>query len=206
MLKHLSISFYFMRLTSNNTGVSAGMYEYLLVVSPVGKVYEKLMEEKHWFSGNYNQPMAEKSRPHITVGNFTGADGLEDLIIRWMQRAVAEQKAFEVLLNNYSGFPGHTIFVRVQHKEPFRELIQRLKPVSCGLKDFGVPAFKFSATPHMTIARSLPPDVYEKAMREYSSKEFTMKFEVQALTLLRRPQGNPYEPYSQAAMLRLQSA
>lgn len=191
---------------SHFSGTTPGLYEYLLVVSPGGKVYEKLMEEKHRFSGSYNQPLAEKTRPHITISKFVSPEGQEDMMIRWMQKAVAGQRSFEVLLNNYSGFPGHTIFVRVQHKEPFLELIQRLKPVSHQLKNFGVPAFHFIPTPHMTIARSLPADVYEKAMREYARKEFAMRFDVQALTLLRRHNGNQYEPYRTAAMLRLFAA
>ncbi len=49
---------------------------------------------------------------------------MEDTLIRWMQRAVAEQENFVVQLNNYSGFPGRAIFLRVQNPDPFRELAQ----------------------------------------------------------------------------------
>ena len=44
-----------------------GLFEFLLIVSPGKEVYDKVMEEKQYFSGRYDQPVAIKTKPHITV-------------------------------------------------------------------------------------------------------------------------------------------
>lgn len=178
-------------------------FEYLLAVSPGGQVYEKLMEEKMRFSAQYQWPDTSKTRPYIGISRFAAEEKVENMMISWIQRAVGQQQNFEVLLNNYSGIPADTLLFRVQYKQPFAELIQRLKPVSEHLKAFGVPAFRFCVNPYLPIARDLPEPVYEKALRDYAQREFAMKFDVHALTLMRRPEGNRYEPYQTAAILRL---
>lgn len=203
MLKYLSNSLILMnqdQVYSENWG---RRYEYLLTVSPGGHVYEKLVEEKKRFSALYQQPNMSNTRPYIGISLFNAAADVENMMIRWIQRAVGQQQCFEVLLNNYSGIPADTLVLRVQYKHPFTELIQRLKPVSEHLKVFGVPAFRFCATPYLSIARNLPETVYVKALWDYAQREFVMKFDVHTLTLLRRPIGS-YEPYRVAAILCLQ--
>ncbi|MFT3703516.1 MAG: 2'-5' RNA ligase family protein [Agriterribacter sp.] len=192
-----------MNTATVNQSLSPDLFEYLLVVSPAKEVYEKVMEEKQSFYKNYNQPIAIKTQPHITVSNFVATAGLENILLRWMQRATAEQECFVTQLNNYSGFPGNAVFIRVQNHDPFRELIGRLKPISTHLKNFGCPPFRFSTTPHMSIARSLSKDIYEKAMNEYARKDFTASFNVSKLTLLRKQYGNNYEKYQEVAILNL---
>jgi 2'-5' RNA ligase len=179
------------------------LFEYLLVVSPSAEVFKSVMEIKQSFSGKYNQSIAIKTKPHITVANFLAMERMEDTLIRWMQRAVAELESFVTQLNNYSGFPGHTIFLRVQNPDPFRELIARLKVIASYIKEYDCPSPKFIQHPHMSIARSLSVEVYEKAIREYAHEEFEATFPVQQLLLLRKQHGNKYEKYAQVAVLNL---
>src|SRR5215813_4660546 len=98
-----------------------GLFEYLLIVSPDKDVYNKVMEEKQHFSRSYNQHVAIKTKPHITISNFLAWDNMEDTIVRWLQRIAKEQKCFPVTLNNYSGFPSHTVFLRILDSAPFKE-------------------------------------------------------------------------------------
>ncbi len=52
---------------------------------------------------------------------------MEDTLIRWIQRICNRYSSFDLTLNNYSGFPPHTIYLRVQDPEPFRELMRQLR-------------------------------------------------------------------------------
>lgn len=185
------------------TGLRSSLFEYLLIASPGREIYEQVMEIKRAFAGKYNQPLAAKTKPHITVSNFLAMERMEDTLIRWMQRAVAEQECFVVQLNNYSGFPGRAIFLRVQNPDPFRELAQRLKAIAAYVKEYHCPPPKFVNHPHMTIARSLSPELFEKAIWEFSQKEFAATFGVKELLLLRKQYGNCYEKYKEVAVLSL---
>ena len=94
-------------------------YEYLLVVHPAADVYAQLMQEKQHFFDTYKEKVAIKTKPHITVADFLAKEAMEDTIIRYMHRIFSTQKSFTVTLNNYSGFPPHTVYARVQDHQPF---------------------------------------------------------------------------------------
>lgn len=161
-------------------------YEYLLVVHPASEVYAQINEEKLNFYNTYNEKIAVKTKPHITVANFLAKEEMEGTIIRYMHRILSMQKIFTVMLNNYSGFPPHTVYARVQNHEPFKQLAASLKAVDQYVRSNGCPPAKFITHPHISIARRLKQSVYEKAMFDYSQKTFNASFVVNELILLKR--------------------
>jgi 2'-5' RNA ligase len=164
----------------------SGMHEYLLLVHPVQDVYNQVMTEKQNFFDTYKEQVAIKTKPHITVADFLADEEMEETIIRYMRRVFSTQKNFNVTLNNYSGFPEHTVFTRVQDHQPFKQLASSLKVIDQYLRSNGCPPAKFITHPHLTIARRLKQNVYEKAMFEYSQKTFYASFDVTELILLKR--------------------
>ena len=161
-------------------------YEYLLVVHPPAEVNDKIKKEKEYFSSEYNVNIAKKTLPHITVANFLAREEMEETIIRYMQRIFSTQTSFWVSLNNYSGFPEHTVFARVQDHQPFKQLAASLKVVDQYIRNNGCPPAKLITHPHLSIARRLQQNIYEKAMFEYSRKTFHASFETNELVLLKR--------------------
>src|SRR5664279_1073362 len=87
------------------------LLEYLLVGHPDAGVNNKIMEEKQQFCNDYTEKIAIKTKPQITVANFLADEAMEPTIIRWMQRICGAQQSFNVTLNNYGGFPPHTIYL-----------------------------------------------------------------------------------------------
>jgi 2'-5' RNA ligase len=162
------------------------LYEYLLIVNPGSEVYEKVKAEKQIFYDEFRQKVAIKTKPHITIAKFLGKEAMEDTIIRWMQRIFANQRSFNVTLNNYSGFPPHTIYLRVQDGTPFQRLAKELKVLNTYVSSCACPPVKLISNPHVTIARRLPEEVYFKALIQYARKSFHESFVVNDLLLLRR--------------------
>ena len=183
--------------------VPQGLFEYLLVVSPGKEVYDRVMEEKQNFFRNYHHPVAIKTRPHITVSNFLAWDSMEDSLILWLQRITKEMLSFNVTLNNYSGFPCHTVFIRIQEPAPFKELASRLKAIDPYVKESNCPPARFMQYPYLSIARRLPDAVYENAIKEYSKKDFNASFNVTELKLLRRQ--HQFDKCKEAGVFRLQN-
>jgi len=164
-----------------------GLYEYLLVVSPAGEVYEQLLAEKKNFYETYQERTAIKTLPHITVANFMAKEAMEETLIRYMYRIISTHKSFEVMLNNFSGFPSSkTLYVRVQEHEPFKQLAASLKTLQGYIENNDCPPPHFISNPHLTIARRIKEPVYDKAILDYSQKVFHASFMVNELVLLRR--------------------
>jgi 2'-5' RNA ligase len=162
------------------------LYEYLLIVHPDETVYARVMAEKQLFTVQYQEQVAVKTKPHITVANFLAKEEMESTIIRWMHRVISVQKKFKVTLDRYSGFAPHTIYLRVQDHQPFQQLAKELKVVDQYVRSNGCPEARLITRPHLTIARRLPETVYRQAETVYAKKDFHASFEVSELLLLRR--------------------
>lgn len=178
-----------MEPAKNNTSQSwteYGLYEYLLVVNPDAAVQHKVLAQKQEFYDEYREKAAIKTGPHIIVASFLAREAMEETLIRWIQRICDQQPPFTVTLNNYSGFPPHTIYLRVQDPLPFLHLAQKLKAVDDLVRSSSCPPVRLIAKPHLSIARRLPEPIYTKAMFSYSQKTFHESFLVNDLRLLRR--------------------
>jgi 2'-5' RNA ligase len=160
--------------------------EYLLVIYPSGELQEKLLDEQQQFSADYGLQMTVRNKPHITVAAFQAGEIMEDTLIRWVQRICNSYKSFELTLNNYSGFPPHTIYLRVQDPHPFRQLMQQLRSIDEFIRSSGCPPANLITRPFLSIAGGLTEQLYNKAMPDYSRKTFHDSFQVDELVLLKR--------------------
>jgi 2'-5' RNA ligase len=160
--------------------------EYLLVIYPDGNLQEKLLEEQQQFSSDYGLQMTVRNKPHITVAAFQAGEIMEDTLIRWVQRICNSYKSFELTLNNYSGFPPHTIYLRVQDPHPFKQLMQQLRSIDEFIRSSGCPPANLISRPFLSIAGGLTEQLYNKAMPDYSRRTFHDSFQVDELVLLKR--------------------
>jgi hypothetical protein len=160
--------------------------EYLLVIYPYGELQDRLLEEQQQFSADYGLQMTVRNKPHITVATFQAGEPMEDTLIRWIQRICSQLKSWEIQLNNYSGIPPHTIYLRIQDAEPFRQLLVQLKTIDEYIRSSGCPPVHLTGKPYLSIAGGLTEQVYNRAMPDYSRKTFHEVFRVEQLVLLKR--------------------
>ncbi|MDB5197079.1 MAG: 2-5 ligase family protein [Flaviaesturariibacter sp.] len=163
-----------------------GLYEYMLLANPSEEVDEKVRLEKEHFQYKYGAEIATRTLPHITIANFLAKGQMENLICSWTQNACNLQYSFTVALNNFSGFPAHAIFIRVQNPKPFRVFANNLNSIDQLLQTNDCPPLQLVTKPHMTIARRLEKDVYEKAIVDYAQRSFYDTYTLDKLTLLKR--------------------
>jgi len=176
--------------------------EYLLVVNPEADVWQQVMNEKMNFFSDYGDKAIIKKPPHITIASFSAKEEMETTLLKWMRRVISTQQCFKVALNNYGGFPNvNTIYLRVQDQQPFQQIARELKVLDQYINSNGLPKAQLISYPHMTIAKKLKKETYEKAVMEYSKKEFHAEFEVKELLLLKR--SNEFESCKQVSLFRL---
>jgi len=178
--------------------------EYLLVIYPYGDLHDKLLDEQQQFSSEYGLRGAARNRPHITVAAFQAGELMEDTLIRWIQRICNRHRSFAVTLNNYSGFPPHTIYLRVQDPQPFRELMQQLRAIDDFIRSSGCPPVNLIDRPYLSIAGGLTEQVYNRAMPDYSRRDFHESFQVNELVLLKRE--HSFDPCRTVNVFRLPPA
>lgn len=179
-------SFAPMETISGGKSEAGRRMEYLLVIYPYGELFEKLVEEQQQFLSDYGLIMKGRNRPHITVAAFQAGEQMEDTLIRWIHRICRRNERFEITLNNYSGFPPHTIYLRVQDPQPFRQLMQQLRAIDDFIRSSGCPPVNLISRPYLSIAGGLTEQIYNKAMADYSQKTFHESFQVEELVLLKR--------------------
>lgn len=161
-------------------------WEYMLLANPDDAVNRQVMEEKKYFGEKYETEIATKTLPHITIANFLAKEMMEDTICRWIQSVCSQQYSFTVALNNFSGFPTHAIFIRVQNQQPFKHLAKGLNVLDDLLKNNDCPPLQLVSKQHMSIARQLSPEIYNEAIKEYAQRSFHEVFTLDKLVLLKR--------------------
>jgi len=176
---------------TNHSWAAAGLYEYLLIVNPDVAVQEKVKVEKEQLQEEYPQRSDLHTQSHIIVARFFAREAMEATLMRWIQRICDQQPQFLVTLNNYSGFPPGTIYLRVQDPGPFASLAHQLKGVDDWIQSSYCPAMNVVSKPYLSIARQLPEPQYTQAMFSYSQRTFHESFMATELRLLRKE--HPYD-------------
>jgi 2'-5' RNA ligase superfamily protein len=157
--------------------------EYILVAYPEKTVMEKIAAERGIFNDTYKVKPRATLKPHLVISNFFASEGMESTLIRWLQRICSMEQGFSVTLNNYSGYPTHTIFLRILDSAPIQNFVTQLNV----MKDFIQPgATGLFRRPHIPIASKLPTGIYEQALSDYSRKLFHECFQINELVLLKR--------------------
>lgn len=160
--------------------------EYLLVIYPYGDLRDRLLDEQKQFLQDYGLSTGGANRPHITVAAFQAGEEMEETLIRWIQRITRQHRSFTLTLNNYSGFPPHTIYLRVQDPQPFRQLMEQLRAIDDFIRSSGCPPVNLISRPYLSIAGGLTERIYNKAMPDYSRRDFHDSFRVEEVVLLKR--------------------
>lgn len=159
-----------------------GLQEYQLVVRPGKSLVEKIHAEKQRLFKKFEMGFPDSMQPCIVVSSFLAREEMEETLIRWIQRICSNQKGFQVTLNNYSGFPPHTIYLRVQDLRPFQQLATKLKAID----DFIAVLTDYIKKPHLSFESKLPEKIFEKVLFHYSQKKFHESFIVNELILLKK--------------------
>ncbi|MCW3073278.1 MAG: 2-5 ligase family protein [Flaviaesturariibacter sp.] len=162
------------------------LWEYLLVANPDKPVNQILEQEKKEFFRHYGAEVAIKTKSHITVANFLAKEAMEATLTRWIENICSRQQRFTVTLNRFKGLPPSVIYLHVKDAKPFHQLAKGLTAIAPFIQSSDCPPLKVVSSPHLTIARRLDENIYQKAIQIYTHRAFHASFSVTHLTLLRR--------------------
>lgn len=163
--------------------------EYLLVIQPHEALRDEIMEVKKYFSETYDCPAVATGKPNITLARFQQYEMIEQRIVHRLQLMAMAQASFVVELHDFGSFPAHSIYINVTTKTQIVELVKALRPIQHLLKIDKDRKPHFITEPFVTVARKLLPWQYEKGWLELSNTQFSGRFVVEHLLLLRKRDG-----------------
>ena len=166
--------------TFNNRS-AGGLQHYMLVAKPSLQVAEKLAQS---MVDDQAGVCVDGLCPYVTITEFLARQEMEETIIRWMQRITSEQHSFTITLNNYSGYPGRSVFVRIQDHQPFHVLAAQLQPIDDYIQRNNCPPANFILQPNLPLADHLDDKLYDQLIGKYAAREFHESFEVTELMLV----------------------
>lgn len=185
----------------NTSTLQHDNYQYALMAKANKEVEDKVMAVSRDFLGTYGKTGKTEPDPKITIATFSIKPEMEDTMLRYMQRICSQQNNFNVELNNYSGIPPHTIYLRVQNHQPFRHLSQQLSAINDYLHSCDCLPLKM-VMPHINVAAKLTGDVYLKALMDYGQQTFHEVFTVNEIVLYKRK--HEYDQYKMVHVFSLQ--
>ncbi|SFT72226.1 2'-5' RNA ligase [Algoriphagus locisalis] len=158
------------------------IYEYFLIISPNQKICELIMPYKQHFTKKYGCTMADIFKPHISIMNCLQSSYWETRLIENLKRFGKTVEPFKAELNGIGQFP-NTVFVDIFNKYHLVQIITELSQFTNPL----LYKPQFHKTPHISIARGMTAEQHALAWTDWQNHEIGASFEVNELTLLRRP-------------------
>jgi 2'-5' RNA ligase len=165
------------------------VYEYLLVLSPHEELYNQIQSLKKEFVSKYKAPLANYTKPHITLVNFLAYQMTQERIVNRLGIIATGITPFKIELNGFGSFPTHTIYINVTTKLPVQEVVRELKSAQQLMTLNKEHKPHFIEESYLTICRKLKPWQYEQGWMEYSHTHFTGRFIADSMALLKRPAG-----------------
>lgn len=181
-----------------------GLFQYHLVIQPGAEVCRKVVSEKQWLYEQLRRKPEMDPPPSIVIASFSANEIMEETIIRYMNRICSKRSGFQVSLNNYSGFPPHSIYLRVQDHNPFKQMVNDLQSISSYISSCGCPPMKVYNQPQLSIATRVPESIYIKTLMAYAQRSFHETFTANEFVLLRK--SHDYDMPKLVNVFRLQSA
>ena len=179
------------------------LWEYALVALPNEEVQQEIGKEKNFLREQFQLNHGLPPVPHIILAQFLAREAMEHTLSRWIHNICRLEESFPVLLNNYSGLPPHTIYLRVQDPLPFQQLANRLRILDGFIQSNDCPPVQIPNRPFITLASGLPEPVYNDAIRLFAQRSFHASFQLQKLVLIRKlwegPGGTVIDSFSLTA-------
>jgi 2'-5' RNA ligase len=165
--------------------------EYRLVVPLPEALQHKVLAVRKALHEKYGVNMAFEIKPSLTVLRCHGFEKGEAKLLDRLQRIALLTRPFKVELEDYAGYPSHTIYINVITKSPFNELCKELKKAKWLMRIPQHDPF-FINEPHLMIAQKLKPKEFTTLWTECEHRQFTGRFMADSMLLLKRSENNKH--------------
>ena len=160
---------------------------YFIALIPGSQLREEIREIKEAMKDEYGASHALKSPAHITLQMpFKRSPDAGAGISSALREFAAGERPFRVDLDGFGAFPPRVIYIQITNPQPIAELHGRLKKLLIETPGFTREEIMQHVQPHITVAtRDLTKAAFNEAWPEMKDREFTGRFTVNSIFLLR---------------------
>jgi 2'-5' RNA ligase len=176
--------------------------EYRLLVPFPSHLQEKINNIRKQLHHRHNLPYPFLLPPSLTILKCHAFEKIEPKLLEKIQNLVLETAPFSVELQNFTSFPTHTIYVEVNSKAPFNEMVKELKKIKWLMN---IPGFEpqFIPEPHLIIAQALKQQKFNFMWRDCENINLQELFIADSLVLVKRTEQQQH--YTTLRRMQLQT-
>jgi hypothetical protein len=163
--------------------------EYRLVVPLSEALQQKVNAIRKQLHEKYKISFPFQIKPSLTLMTCHAFEKMEPRLLDRLQHVGLGLNPFKVELQDFCAYPSHTIYIGVQTKSPFNDLVKELKTVRSIVR---IPGHEphFIKEPHLLVAQKLKPHQFTGMWLECEHTEFSGRYIADSMILLRRNQFN----------------
>lgn len=122
----------------------------------------------------------------IEIARFEALSRLEDTLARWTQRICSEQASMNLVVNNFSGTPSHTVFARILDPAPLKKLVGQLRKLDLYLTGNGQQPLHAVNRFWLTVAEGVHAEGFENLLYRLGRVEFNERIQIKKLLLQKK--------------------
>ena len=164
------------------------IYEFLIVLNLPKWVDKYVVQLKDEFHNQFGFYYSRHSKPHVTISKFPFLEKDRESLLLFIQDQIFSTKPLQIELNGFESYRNsnnRVISIHVEESEDLNKLKRTFEKIRDDL-GYDTTNFFVFRNPHVTIARGLRKEVFEKAKEVYLQERYWSSFEISKLKVLRR--------------------
>lgn len=125
----------------------------------------------------------------VELAGFSAPPRLEETLARWTQRICTQQGGLTLEVNNFSGLPPHSVYLRIQDVNGIRQLIANLRKLDVYLTGNGEDALQSANRIVLMVAKALPAAHFDNVLYRLARVEFHHTISMQSMVLQKKYMG-----------------
>ncbi|MGI8598681.1 MAG: 2'-5' RNA ligase family protein [Chitinophagaceae bacterium] len=183
-----------------NYSTGNNICEYRLLVPFPHQLQEKINNIRKQLHHRHNLLYPFLLPPSLTILKCHAFEKIEPKLLEKIQDLVFDTPPFSVELQNFTSFPTHTIYVEINSKAPFNDMIKQLKKMKWLMN---IPGYEpqFIPEPHLIMAQALKPQKFNQMWRDCENRTLQELFLAESLLLVKRSEHQQF--YSTVRRMQL---
>ena len=159
--------------------------EYRLVIPIAAALQQSISKISNALHEKYKVKPVYEPSTSLTIAKCFAFGQNEPRLLEGLQAVAMHQRPFKIEMKGFSAYPSHSIYINVETKSPFVEMVKALKRIKWLMN---IPDYEphFFTEPNVLIAQKLKPMQFINMWMECEHSMFTGRFVANELLLLKR--------------------
>lgn len=158
--------------------------EYRIIIDPPDAVKQKIIALQEIIETKNGGTVSKLQSPFIFLATFQQTEEAELPVTDALYRIALGFMPFKVHLKNFNNLDGNEVYIALDDQQPLELLNKQLKTAKKLMQQE-----RFNALPRVSLARNLPPILFEQSWLLVEGKTFSATFVANAMLLLKKMPG-----------------